>query len=110
MPSAALRPCIGSATCPHPATYKGRCAAHARVQDQARYNADTRKWYSTEAWKALRLSVLAEQPICRDCQVKPSTIADHVVPHRGSAALFWDRTNIQGLCTGCHGKKTARGE
>lgn len=110
MPSAALRPCAGSPTCPHPATYRGRCADHARDQERTRYNADTRTWYSTEAWRVLRLSVLAEQPICADCQTKPSVECDHVVPHRGKYEFFWDRNNLQGLCKGCHGRKTARGE
>lgn len=29
-------------------------------------------------------------------------VADHIRPHRGDAALFWDDGNLQCLCTGCH--------
>lgn len=29
-------------------------------------------------------------------------VADHISPHRGSAALFWDRAGIQCLCKPCH--------
>lgn len=33
---------------------------------------------------------------------------DHIIPHRGDLRLFWDRTNWQGLCVGCHNRKTAQ--
>lgn len=110
MPSAAPSYCIGSPTCPNLGTYKGRCKEHARVQERTRYNADMRKLYSTPMWRGLRLRVLAEQPICNDCQVGASTECDHIKPHRGDPALFWDRANLQGLCTFCHGVKTQRGQ
>ena len=29
-------------------------------------------------------------------------VADHIRPHRGSEALFWDRNNVQCLCKQCH--------
>jgi 5-methylcytosine-specific restriction protein A len=32
---------------------------------------------------------------------------DHIVPHKEVWALFWDPTNWQGLCDGCHSFKTA---
>lgn len=110
MPTAALRPCIGSPTCPETAIYKGRCRTHARTQERTRYNAETRKWYSTEAWLVLRLSVLHDDPICTDCRAQASTEVDHKTPHRGVYALFWERSNLQGMCKACHGRKTQRGE
>jgi 5-methylcytosine-specific restriction enzyme A len=110
MPIAPLRACIGSPTCPRQGIYKGRCKEHAQERERTRYNAETRKWYSTEAWKVLRASVLADQPVCAVCRVAASTQVDHTVPHRGEYAKFWDRNNLQGLCATCHGQKTARGE
>jgi 5-methylcytosine-specific restriction enzyme A len=110
MPVAAKSPCIGSPTCPHPGTYKGRCAEHSRVQERTRYNAETRKWYSTEAWKTLRAIVLGAQPVCVECHIAPSTKVDHKVPHRGEYAMFFNVNNLQGMCSTCHGRKTARGE
>lgn len=109
MPRAALRVCA-TASCPNPATYRGRCQTHAAQQERTRYNADTRKWYSSEHWRSLRLRVLADEPICMDCHVTASTECDHKVPHRGNPALFWDRANLQGLCAVCHGQKTQRGQ
>lgn len=106
---AALRPCTGSLTCPHTAIYRGRCHEHAREKERTRYNADTRKWYCTEAWRILRLSILGEQPVCVNCRQAASTEVDHIIPHRGEYALFWERTNLQGMCSPCHGQKTRRG-
>jgi 5-methylcytosine-specific restriction enzyme A len=107
---APARPCSGSPTCPHVAVYRGRCPQHARGAERQRYNADIRKWYATNEWRILRLIVLGEEPVCMDCRTDPSIDVDHKVPHRGNRALFFDRGNLQGLCKGCHSRKTQRGE
>ena len=39
----------------------------------------------------------------------PATVVDHIVPHRGDHALFWDEQNWQPLCKSCHDKKTGGG-
>lgn len=109
MPTAARSYCLEQ-RCPNTATYRGRCAEHAQQKEQTRYNADTRKWYCIEAWSDLRLTVLAEQPVCVDCKRAPSTQVDHIVPHRGEYEKFWNRANLQGMCSACHGRKTKRGE
>lgn len=37
-----------------------------------------------------------------------ATVVDHVIPHRGDQALFWDTSNWQPLCRRCHdGRKQA---
>jgi 5-methylcytosine-specific restriction protein A len=108
MASAALRPCL-EPRCPV-LTDKARCPAHSRAKEQQRYNSETRKWYSSQAWKVLRDLVLAEQPVCMVCHQQPSTVVDHIVPHRGSYVLFWDKANLQGMDVTCHGRKTQRGE
>jgi 5-methylcytosine-specific restriction protein A len=63
----------------------------------------------------LRAEVLARDPLCRcelcgagERRVRPSTVADHIVPHRGDADLFWDPGNLQGLAKTCHDRKTRR--
>lgn len=35
-------------------------------------------------------------------RVAPATIVDHKVPHEGNQDLFWDVSNLQGLCASCH--------
>jgi 5-methylcytosine-specific restriction enzyme A len=46
-----------------------------------------------------------------DCEaegdVVPATVVDHVKPHRGDAALFWDKSNWAGRCETHHNRKTA---
>lgn len=106
MPTAALRPCLQPG-CPALVT-KGRCATHG-----ARPNADARRAYHTARWQRLRAQVLREQPCCQECRsrgrVVMSTDVDHIVPHRGDEDLFWARSNLQGLCHGCHSAKTRSG-
>jgi 5-methylcytosine-specific restriction protein A len=36
-----------------------------------------------------------------------AAIVDHIVPHRGDAALFWQSTNWQSMCKQHHDAKTA---
>jgi 5-methylcytosine-specific restriction enzyme A len=58
------------------------------------------------AWRKARLGFLAEHPLCARCGA-PATVVDHIVPHRGDPAIFWDRTRWQALCASCHSRKTA---
>lgn len=66
------------------------------------------KWYRRAHWLRLRTLVLARDPVCKMCQRNASTVADHIVPHKGVWELFCDMLNLQGLCGPCHDKKTAR--
>ena len=64
-------------------------------------------WYKTAEWQKLRWKVLVRDRFtCRLCGVvegrKGQQIADHIQPHRGDAALFWDENNLQCLCKTCH--------
>ena len=66
------------------------------------------KWYHRAYWKkTLRPTVLARDPICVICDRNPSTIGDHIIPHKGNWTLFSDLNNLQGICEPCHAKKTA---
>jgi 5-methylcytosine-specific restriction enzyme A len=65
-----------------------------------------RRLYSTARWKRLRDHQLTIEPLCRFCiesdVVEAATVADHVIPHKGSEALFFDPDNLQSLCSACH--------
>ncbi|WP_232215651.1 HNH endonuclease signature motif containing protein [Paracoccus sp. J55] len=39
-----------------------------------------------------------------------ATVVDHIKPHRGDQALFWNWNNWQALCTGCHSSVKQRQE
>ena len=62
-------------------------------------------------WQQARLDFLSLNPLCVTCEsqgiVKGANVVDHITPHKGDMALFWDRSNWQSLCTSCHSRKTA---
>ena len=92
----------------------GRCETHSprarltRIEDRI-----VHRWYTSSRWQRLRRDVLQAGPFCRSCRdqgVKRLAVdVDHIVKHDGDAILFWDRTNLQGLCKACHTRKTTRG-
>ncbi len=72
-------------------------------------------WYGTKRWRRLRWQVLLEAMFtCAKCgRVEAQSrllVADHVRPHRGDEALFWDRANLQCLCKPCHDSAKQREE
>ena len=80
-----------------------------RAQEQ-----EHRSWYSLARWKAqphgLRWRVLLRDAFtCQMCGIvsrhprASDMVADHKIPHRGDATLFWDENNLQCLCDSCHG-------
>ena len=88
-----------------------RCPPHAVALEHTRPNRDVRKWYYTAPWIRLRLSVLCDAAYtCAECGVVQADLAvDHIVKHNGNAELFWNRANLQALCSSCHSRKTAHG-
>ena len=92
---------------------RGRCDVHAIVRrESARPDLDVRRWYRTERWTRLRRAVMVDAACqCAACGAVTLRIeVDHVVPHHGDPALFWNRANLQALCHDCHTNKTNRGE
>lgn len=63
-------------------------------------------------WQKARAGFLRIHPLCRMCQAigrsTAATVVDHIVPHRGDNALFWDKTNWQPLCKPCHDRHKQR--
>ena len=66
------------------------------------------RWYQTAHWRNLRKLVLHRCPVCAACGREGATVADHIIPHKGSWALFCDLKNLHGLCKSCHDSKTAK--
>lgn len=54
-------------------------------------------------WKKIRAAVLARDPICKICNVRPSTHCDHKQAKTDDHAA--DR--LQGVCATCHGLKSS---
>jgi len=90
------------------------CQQHsARTADLARKRAANNplvSLYKTARWQALRLRLLAANPVCVECSNALATDVDH----RKNARLWtaqghdwWDESNLQCLCKSCHSSKTA---
>lgn len=64
-----------------------------------------RRWYWTPQWRQTRTAQLMAEPLCRLCQAKgrivPATVCDHIEPHKGDEARFWNGP-FQSLCETCH--------
>ncbi len=64
-----------------------------------------RAWYRTARWRKRRTAQLRENPLCAKCLnkgiVTAATVAHHLIPHRGDAALFWNG-ELQSLCAPHH--------
>lgn len=63
-------------------------------------------------WRKAREAYLADHPLCVRCEelgiTRLATIVDHIKPHRGEQALFWDAANWQALCERCHNSHKRR--
>ena len=65
-------------------------------------------------WQQARAGYLRSHPLCVMCQadgvIEPATVVDHIVPHEGDQALFWDKRNWQSLCATHHNSDKQRAE
>ena len=70
-----------------------------------------RRLYDSRRWRTVSQGFLHHHPLCASCEaqgkVEPATCVDHIRPHRGDQAMFWDSANWQPLCHTCHGLKTS---
>lgn len=92
----------------------GRCANHVRVdsvRNDAQRGTAASRGYGYR-WQQARKLYLQMCPLCVRCQaqgvINAALIVDHVTPHKGDQALFWDQSNWQPLCKRCHDQKTAQ--
>lgn len=105
MPYAAPRHCphhhrlFAGARCPD-------CAKEAKQRADANRPSASGRGYNVE-WRKARAEFIAQHPTCCKCG-SPTTIVDHVTPHKGDQTLFWSRSNWQPLCKPCHDEKTAK--
>ena len=110
MPSKPKKPCAEQG-CPE-LVEPGQmyCAKHKALHPDPVRSASSRG-YSTRWQKASKL-YLSAHPLCEICMKRgkytKATVVDHIKPHRGDPALFWDPTNWQALCKPCHDHKTGK--
>lgn len=62
-------------------------------------------------WQKYRKFFLTIHPLCAICEkeglIRVATVVDHIIPHKGNMAIFWDKTNHMALCKRHHDIKTA---
>jgi 5-methylcytosine-specific restriction protein A len=110
MPYQPARPCRIPG-CPNLTNHRwGLCAEHLKQQETSRPSS-TERGYDARWRKASRI-YLQKHPLCVECEkagrIKAATVVDHIIPHKGDVALFWDEDNWQPLCDGCHSSKTMK--
>ena len=88
------------------------CTVHQRRWLDPRANAARRGYDAT--WRKLRLSVLADEPLCRHHAEKghvvPATEVHHEKPLRLFPELRLVRSNLVPLCKPCHSAINDYGE
>ncbi|MET3846863.1 5-methylcytosine-specific restriction protein A [Paenibacillus sp. OAE614] len=113
MPTKPKRPCVHPG-CRELTTDGNRCPVHKKEQrqyeDRNRETA-TQRGYDSK-WRSARAGYLKKHPLCAHCmnegQLTEATVVDHIIPHKGDKALFWDsENNWQPLCKRHHDIKTA---
>lgn len=71
-------------------------------------NESDMKFYTSSIWRRLAKECKAEEPFCRECLKKGittvGTITDHILS-RNNGGAWYDKKNLQTLCTSCHNKK-----
>ncbi len=55
-------------------------------------------------WRAIRAKVLARDPTCKICGVRPSSHCDHIKAKTDDHA----EDRLQGVCAECHMQKSSR--
>jgi 5-methylcytosine-specific restriction protein A len=91
-----------------------RISTHRDVEGHSAVLESWRAWYKTPAWQAIRIQVFVRDAYT--CQMKgcgkvtSRPIADHVRPHRGDRARFFNPGNVQTLCKPCHDGAKQRAE
>jgi 5-methylcytosine-specific restriction protein A len=74
-------------------------------------NANARGY--TYEWQRYRLQFIADHPLCAirgDGCTLAAEVVDHIAPHRGDMALFWDINDHQSACMHCHNVHKQRQE
>ncbi|WDR07303.1 HNH endonuclease [Devosia rhodophyticola] len=79
-----------------------------RTRHDAKRPSSRQRGYTKE-WEAASKVFLQVYPTCRRCSA-PAALVDHIKPHKGDQALFWDRSNWQPLCAHCHNSHKQRQE
>ena len=87
-----------------PPTFRPKGARTRRetnVEYDARRGSARDRGYDAR-WDAVSVGFRRHNPLCLGCEavgrVTPTALVDHIIPHKGDRALFWDPANRQPSC------------
>jgi 5-methylcytosine-specific restriction enzyme A len=92
---------------------KGDNKPSARYYDRFCRDPETRKFYSSKAWRKTRKAILADQPLCVECQARgflnEARELHHTKPlsNPDNWEFRLDPEWLQPLCRSCHSKTRA---
>jgi 5-methylcytosine-specific restriction protein A len=98
--------------------HQGRDAAQA-ARDRLRAQDEARRLYQTKQWRDLRLVALERDGwMCKQTGVylvegrtaDNAAVVDHIIPHRGDLALFFDLDNLQSVAKSWHDSEKQKAE
>lgn len=82
-----------------------RTNAEVNAESDRRRGSARSRGYSAQ-WDSEAAAFKRVHPLCMGCKaiglVKVTDVVDHVVPHRGNMAIFWDRDRWQPSCRWHH--------
>lgn len=82
-----------------------RCTPERNKQADLRRGTAQQRGYDSK-WSREAKSYRDDHPLCVGCmavgRIEPSTLTDHIIPHKGDEKLFWGRSNWQALCKWHH--------
>ena len=112
MPYAPLRPCRYPGCVNKARKGKRYCQEHSSEESDLNYRDNSSARGYNSRWHKARTAYLHAHPFCVKCMEEgrytKATVVDHIRPHRGDQALFWDRSNWQSLCKQHHDEKTGK--
>jgi 5-methylcytosine-specific restriction protein A len=106
------RLCLES-KCPNPATAKGRCDFHRKLQERERSRVRRdeararNRLYASKHWAMVRRRKLSLNPICELCDVALATEVHHRTALEDGGEKF-AAENLVSCCRPCHSRETRR--
>lgn len=101
--------------CPAAAMDRGYCADHAQPARRLRYlsydrsrGTSSQRGYDAR-WRRIRKLVLAERPLCVDCDRAGRVTMANEVHHIDYNSRNNNPANLMPLCKSCHSRRTAEG-
>jgi 5-methylcytosine-specific restriction protein A len=102
-----------SPKCPNPATARGRCDFHRKLQERQRSRVrrqegrERNRFYARKHWAMVRRHKLRLDPICELCDVALASEVHHRIALDDGGDVY-AMGNLVSTCKPCHSRQTRR--